>query len=116
MIVRGTKMSLLAASLGLMLMGSDAALAADEPTDLCKIADWRHWHVEEKERLYIEGRTTCESGKVSIFAYTGPADTRQFIGGDSAGISDHIFKARIKPVHVEPDGLVIEFIIRRSAN
>ncbi len=94
-------------------MGGDPALGQGDTTDLCKIEDWRYWHEADQVKLYVEGRTTCERGKVSIFAYTGPANTRQFIGSDSARIRDFIFTAKIKSIHVRPENLVIEYIVRK---
>lgn len=108
---RVVMMGMLTAGIGLMMMGAANVADGDEPTNLCSIQDWRYWHVEDRSRLYIEGRTTCKSGGVSIFAYTGPADMRQFIGGDKASISDYLFKASMKPVQTDPEGLVIEYII-----
>ena len=105
------RMGMLTASMGMVLMGAASVADGGEPTNLCSIEDWRHRHVEDRNRLYIEGRTTCKSGEVSIFAYTGSVDTRQFIGGDKTRISDYLFKAKIKPVQTDPDGLVIEYII-----
>ena len=99
--------------MALLLMGGDPALGQGETTDLCKIEDWRYWHIADQAQLNVEGRVTCERGKVSIFAYTGPADTRQFIGSDSARIRDFIFTAKIKAVHVQPESLAIEYIIRQ---
>ena len=93
--------------MALLLMGGDPALGQGETTDLCKIEDWRYWHIADQAQLNVEGRVTCERGKVSIFAYTGPADTRQFIGSDSARIRDFIFTAKIKAVHVQPESLAI---------
>ena len=104
------RMSMITSMVGLMLAGS-SALADGDTTDLCQIQDWRHWHVADRERLYIEGRVTCESGKMTIFAYSGPADVRQYLGADRVSVRDYTFEAKIKPVHVEPENLAIEYMV-----
>ena len=103
-------MSMLTAMAALMMTGG-AALADDPPSALCSIQDWRHWHVADRERLYIEGRATCENGKVTIFAYAGPSDTRQFLGADRVTIREFAFKAKFKPVRFDPEGLTIEYMV-----
>lgn len=109
--MRGARlMSMITSMVGLMLAGS-SALADGDVTDLCQIQDWRHWHVADRQKLYIEGRATCENGKMTIFAYSGPADVRQYLGADRVSIREFTFKAKIKPVHVEPESLMIEYMV-----
>ena len=104
------RMSMLTTMVAVMLSG-DPVLGDGDMNDLCSIQDWTYRHVAKRERLYIEGRATCESGEMTVFAYTGPADTRQYLGADRVRIRDFTFKARIRPVHNEPEALVIEYMV-----
>ena len=53
----------------------------------CQIEDWRWQYVEFYKMIFIEGTTTCETGKITIRAYDGNG---KFVGTGWGFIEGHV--------------------------
>ena len=88
--------------------GADNTVSADA----CQIEDWRGRYMELLKALYIEGTTTCETGKITIRAYDGNGE---FVGTGRDFIEDYVFTiGPIMGILQKPHSLEIKSTIKRN--
>ena len=99
--------------LGALIFAAGTTAWGQQSLGACKIEDWR-WRMDALGGMWIEGATTCPSGRIKIRAYSVVGDDERFLGVMDTWIEGYTFNDYIHDVAPVPQKISIRYTIQNK--